>query len=387
MGWRTKVRQLACPECQALFPAGEVLFLCPERTCPARNSPPPNLPGLCAGRPVFRAPTYDYAVQCAFSPHRAYLKLCPRCGATLPLTTGPAATVAVVGASVSGKTCYMTTLIRQIRHLLSRDTQYEMSLEWDDEKGKQYFRDQEKTIFTDHCLPEPTQKETPLKSLQVTIRFPVRRWRARWRHGRHGVVSLIFPDPSGEMFQDQENVYFLNYLGNARAYVLMVDPFGSNEYRRRLAGPDLPDDPVVSASDTLGSLVTALRRELCRPYGPLDRVLAVTLTKCDEKDMLDPDAEPYRSRFPVQGRWYDPRRARELGAQVERHLRDELGMSDLVSLARQSFARVEFFAVSALGSPPVRSRRNGQLTLSLKNPQPRRVEEPLLWILHQQGYL
>ena len=157
---------------------------------------------------------------------------------------------------------------------------------------------------------------------------------------------------------------------------MLIDPLASKGYHRQ---------PAWENADVLRAVVTTLRRDLNQPIGKLDRLLAVTLTKCDVAGVFDPDAPPHQNRFPPQGRSYLPRLAHDLGKQVARHMQEDMGMSELVALARQSFTQVEFFAVSALGQPPVPDESTGELRLL--NPKPRRVEEPLLWILNRWGYI
>ncbi len=406
--------ELACPKCQEKFSESDVAFLCPEPRCRARDHPLLDSAPEWAGKPLFRpaAGGYDYSVSCPFSPHTAYVKICPRCWKLLPLSSGRPATVAIIGSTVSGKTCFMTALIRQIRRELARASAYEMSLEWDDQEGKDYFKKQEQTIFFQNELPEANQKMAPIASLQITVRFPVRR---RWRriiNGKQGVVSLVFHDPSGEFFENMDDVYYLNFLGRAKAILLMVDPMMSEEYQKKLRdeGKPLPPYKAASAAEALGAFVTAMRREskpgtktthnrlaalgkmfgrsaLSRSEDKLDKQLAVVLTKCDEDGMFDPDHRQHRDRYPVQGREYDPALTQEISDRVAQHMEEDLGLAEVVALARQSFRRVTFFAASALGAPPLRIMENGKPRLKLKDPRPRRVEDPLLWILHEWGYL
>jgi hypothetical protein len=383
------VRELACPECQSVFSSGEALFLCPDPACPALQHAPEDVPERCQGRPVFRPRNYAEVVRCPYSPHTTFFKFCPRCGSLLPAASGSGLTVAIVGSTISGKTCFTTALVRQINKELPKETRQEMSLEWDDEPSKQYFKDLEKTIFRRGELPQGTKPETLPKSLRVTIRFTVRGLWRRLRHGRYSTVSLIFPDPAGEFFDSLQSVYTQTYLGNARAYILMVDPYASEEYAawRAGRGQPLPDLELTETTETLRGFVSVLRRQLQQPAGPLDRALAVTLTKCDEEGLFDPDHPDYTGQFPVQGRCYDRRLARAIGTRVARHLQDDLGMSELVALAHQSFRHVEYFATSALGQPPERDPQTRELTGRVHSPRPRRVEEPLLWALHKWGYL
>jgi hypothetical protein len=366
------------------FPAKELYFLCPGATCPGYRHSPPGRPEAWAKKTLFQPRRYAYSVPCPHSPHTAYLKVCPHCWTQQPIATGRLATISIVGSSVSGKTCYVTGLIRQIEKELSKEASYQMALEWDDQDGLNYFTQREREIFIQGVLPEATQKDAPVETLEITARFPVRGWR-RLLKGTQGTVSLVFPDPAGEFFHKMDDAYYLNYLSQSRAIILMVDPWLSQEYqsKRRDLGSEIPAFDAPDAGQSLNSFIQAVRHET-NQRGKLRKELAVVLTKCDEVGLFDPDDQA--NPFPVQGRYYDPRLTDQISRQVKQFLELELGLSKVVALAEQGFRSVRFFAASALGSPPIRVVENGRTRIKLKNPRPRRVEDPVLWILHEWGY-
>jgi hypothetical protein len=387
--WRAGGRLHVCPghDCpHPQYPARELLFVCPCPTCPGRGRDEiPGKPQQWADSALFRPERYAHSAPCPFSPHSAYVKVCPSCWREQPSTGNDTSTIAVVGASISGKTCFVTGLIHQINRELTSETSRRMSLEWKDEKGKKYFQAQEREIFSRFQLPAATKRRTEIETMSVTLRFPVAGWR-RWAKGPFGAVSLIFPDPAGEFFENMKNTYFLSYLARARAVILMVDPWMSERYRHQRQEAGDPLDPVegVMADEALNALVEAIRNGTGQHTGLIRKELAVVLTKCDEEGLFDPDQEPHK--IPRQGRFFSRAIAEEISRRTERHLREELGMDNVVTMARNNFRRVAFFAASALGKAPVRSVQNGRATVKLVDPRPRRVEDPLLWIFHRWGY-
>ena len=386
---RNGKQQLACPNCQEKFFAKDVAFLCPERQCRATTRPLPGQTDQWRGKPLFRPARYAYSVPCPFSSHHAYIKICPRCWRQLPIPTGQSSTIGILGSSYSGKTCFITSLIRQVRLELSAESSLGMALEWDDDASKAYFAAQETAIFNRCRVPETTQRvlSAPIASMHLTLRFPIRRRWRRLTRGADGTTSLVFFDPSGEDFKTLRDLYCLNYFGNAESIILIVDPFGSEEFQKNLPAAKRIDH-LLSPAECLRTFVTAMRREMNRPLGKLPKNLAVVLNKCDEPGMLDPDAEEYRDRFPPQGRRYDVPLAKKLSATVAQYMERELKLGEVVALARQNFREASFFTVSALGeSAKLAKDEKGKSYLKLENPKPRRVEEPLLWILHRWGYI
>lgn len=383
----SKKQRLACSSlnCSATFPPGDVLFEClnyADGKSWSCEHPYTGQPANLGNRTIFRPKKWSPSgTVCPFCGTPTNVMRCPTegCFALLPAGIEQSATIAVVGARTSGKTCFITGLLRQIKKELGRDDQHQMSLEFMDDGGKQYFRNIYDSIFEHNRLPPASQAGTPI-SMYATIRFPLTRWSRRLLTGDQADIPLVFPDPAGELFDNLEkNITMLSYLSNARGLILAVDPLADTTYRKRLkaAGKPVPTYTTKTAYDALTTLVRVLRAFNNQQKGRLDKSLAVVVTKCDEPEVFDPDDEI--DTYPNQGRKYDVKLAEKLSKRVERYLRDDLELPEIGSLARRSFKNVAFFAASALGTPPV----NGKLP----NPEPRRVEEPLLWILHQWGLL
>jgi hypothetical protein len=291
--------------------------------------------------------------------------------------------IALIGAAGSGKTCYSAALNHTITKQLSGDASYQMSLEFGDTESLLYQQRLKRLIFREQTVPAGTPRQgmpdaPPLGSW--TLRLPVRS-RFRQREVAQRTVSLLLPDAAGEHFETMNDPFFVTLVSAADAIILLVDPLASPEYQElcRKKGRTLPAyvASAIPADEPLNHLARALRRKLRVHEGKLPRQLAVVVTKCDS--FADPLASPLP--LPVQGRRYDTRLAQTISDRVREYLKVTLNWPDLVALAERSFEKLAFFAVSALGQTP---QADGKL---LQPPKPRRVEEPLLWILHQWGYL
>ena len=116
---------------------------------------------------------------------------------------------------------------------------------------------------------EINQKQTKTPTLQYTVRFPVfRRWKRFWK-GPQGVVSLVFPDPAGDLFENLDQAHFINYLSHAQAIMLMVNPFMGEAYRETLVrqGKRLPQLDVIGPEIPLNTLINRMRQEANRTRG------------------------------------------------------------------------------------------------------------------------
>src|SRR3954454_8706571 len=101
------------PDCPKLwYPAQELLFLCPNLLCPGRNNTDVvGKPPKWAGRTLFRPERFTHKAPCPYSidpdfPDRASSPVCPYCWQEQPYFDSQPSTIAVVGASISGKPCY-----------------------------------------------------------------------------------------------------------------------------------------------------------------------------------------------------------------------------------------------------------------------------------------
>ena len=421
-------------KCSKTMKASELYFACPSQSCPGRDEPKGKSKEW-SRTALFIPERFDHSVECPHNPHhRAFVKVCPHCWSRVTVGDDQGETIAIVGASVAGKTCFTAALIRQIERVLSRADMYQMSLEWDDQKGLNHFNNIDRTIFVHKRLPSPTQKQAELKVLQLTVRFPIRGWLRRLRKGKLAVVSLLFPDPAGEGFDTIEDAYTLSFLSRAKSIILLVDPqccdsFREQQAKRRKlkAGASASANPKATAEvasanagggkardnfTPLNSFLQRMRQETNNP-GKLRQDVAVVLAKNDEVERYFPDA-PTNSE-PFQGGKYDPKIAKRISDRVEAFMLNRLGLGNLLGAVHNGFRRKAFFAASALGETPeetplepasktetnfdaafeaawgseaaVDAAPSGPAPLRLKNPRPKRVEEPLLWLLHQRGLI
>ena len=386
-----------CTRASEAIPPNTVVFLCPNLRCPGKKHPPDGRPEARKGESFFIPKTFRYSVPCPHCKNLARIKVCPGCWEDLPVATGNSSTVAIVGTTGSGKTCFVTGLIHQLLEDICREDAFEIALRWNEQTGHDHFAGLSRTIFIDHLVPTGTQIQlVNIPTIQITLRVPVRRWFQRLRTGAVVDIPLLFPDPSGELFQDLKKSYFVSFLRRAEAIILMVDPFLGSGYQARLRAKNLPVPDYLQHSKPAHVALNAIIDASGREGRKLDKVLAVVLTKCDSEGVFNPDEAVEELRpggrkttYPKQGGGrYNPALAKRISKRVQQHLEHDLGMADVVALAKQSFRHVAFFAASALGSTPeLEDDEYGGKIQRIRDPKPSRTEEPLLWILHQWGYL
>jgi len=372
-------------------PQDKIYSACSNGRCSAKEREVlPEKPVDCRYH-LFRPKRVDLPV-CPTCGQFASVRVCPECKYEIPAPNGPF-TIAVVGSSSSGKTCFITMLIHQIKTYLARPDLLRTSAEFETQAGREYFDDKYRKIFVEKCVPEANQKESTIKTIQITVRFPLEPRFPFYRKSQ-AVLSLGFPDPSGEPLEDMEHPYFCEFLQTCSAVLLMVDPFAMLAYQNKLrdAGEDVSSYLYLrDATYPLNKVIKAIRMQ--SPKGMLKQQLAVVLTKCDAEGLFNPDREydvkpdGSREKFPKHGIPYMPKLTDRISQRVAEHLTNDLGMASLVAMAENNFRDVRFFAASALGSAPVTEVRDGEEVKRLIDPEPTRVEEPFLWILNRWGYI
>jgi hypothetical protein len=141
---------------------------------------------------------------------------------------------------------------------------------------------------------------------------------------------------------------------------------------------------MLSPETALNMIIDRLRSHMALSGGKrIPKDLAVVLTKSDTGIF---GADSLFEKVRMQQSPYDPELAHNISEHCKKLLLSEekLNAPEIVTNAETNFAKVHFFAVSALGNGLVEP--NG-VRIKPDQWRPRRVEEPFLWILHQWGIL
>lgn len=314
--WSFPTRRVpACPYCHTRTPGKAYLGQCASR----------------CGESAVRFPVS--AARGGECPHGRAPKarrVCPACGQAVPreYVEGRPRVVAVVGASGSGKSTWVASVVRRVARGHLDDRFPGMSLDVLGERSR-LRHERDRVLVAETVLPRAAEPGPLLVSLRV-------RPRAR-------AVVIAFHDSADGSAAD---------LAHADAIVLAVEPGA------------VPGDAGITR---LAEAVRAARG--LRPHCRIDLPLAVVLTKLDTVwDAIDPGS-PLLRPAPRAGGY-----AVSDGVDVHHETTAWLGCwngADLVRGARTAFRRHRCFATTALGD-----RADGR-----REPVAHRVEDPLLWLL------
>ncbi len=326
-------------------------------------------------------------------------KVCPRCHMNLPhkLASGELTSeiLAIVGARNAGKSNFFGVLINALERRYARDVGFSMfaqdtfsvhkmqpvsSLElYQTRYGSRLFASQPTAL---NSTPSASNNHDIRIPLIYRVQFPREPWQRLTRpFARLKALDLVIFDAAGEDLQDAVmRQQFARYVAPASGIIFLVDPF---------ALPGLPELLQPSVRNRLpksgdareviqGAINLFEQRNRLRADQKVSVPVAVALTKTDMLEgIVDPHSPILRDSRHVGG--FDASDCQDCSEEVQRYL-CAWGCSDLARLVGSRFEHHEFFAISALGQMPGDDSR-------LQTVSPRRIADPLLWLLWKRGYL
>ncbi|MEP6559466.1 MAG: hypothetical protein ABJD68_00115 [Nakamurella sp.] len=393
---------LRCPRCLQTSDLAVQHFRCEGSCLPEPDLPMTHLlhPGttdpahLRADRPIFvwvRPVRTERNVQITAPPIAAagcprcrqisHQHVCPHCHSRLPPNWWATDVLGVVmiGARSSGKTTYLSALMRQLdRNLLPLINGVLHPIERDSANRL----DQLRAGLNDGMLAAGTigsaQNEPLLQPMLASL--------GAGPTGRDRALALF--DVAGEDMAAAETVRpYSPALAGADLIVLLIDPLQLDGVREWLEGTiPLPARGAAPAVTVVHNVVQEVRRQTGITTGPLPQRLAVAFSKFDGLQeaagipqsgvgaLIGPGNALWRDPYALSTMLYSPSDGRRVHDEV-RALLLAMGESALVALVEGAFRDIQYFAISALGHAP----RGRQMTTAGASPQ--RVGDPLRWLL------
>jgi hypothetical protein len=383
-----RAKEMLCPYCFTRWSTNVAAFRCTstdDTRCPRvadeaigrlRGTPAPNEPRVLIKKGKLGQ---AFAVK-AGQPVRcdcgaATRPVCPSCHSNLPqrFTEAAARTMALIGTRASGKSHFIAVALHELEHRVGPKFGGSLMLLDDATRdrvdnvlmprlyGEQGVLEATESAAADHRVREPLVSRLTL---------------GRAKDATHS--NLVFFDAAGE---DLQSLSVLErearYVTQSDGLILLIDPLQISAVRDEFdGGSELP--PVTADPYTmLGRLAALLREARGIPSGkPIGVPLAIALSKSDMLRGLLPEGHLLFNAS-ANGRLFDPDAVRNLSEQLRADVAGWLG-ERFDTFVKTEFPQAAYFAVSALGENPVEGHlRNGVA--------PRRVEDPILWLLSTWG--
>ncbi|MEI8372632.1 MAG: hypothetical protein WCJ35_07340 [Planctomycetota bacterium] len=271
--------------------------------------------------------------------------------------------IAVVGATSAGKTNLMWTSIWQLKASFAPKNHFEVSFGNPDEERD--FSAHVKALEAGQVMTKtaslvPKAFLLSLKSKEL-----------------NGSMLYIY-DAAGEAFPNPE-ILGEHPVGRYDGVLFVIDPLAEEGIHKGVLG-DCDENEVansnpapVTASEILGNLIGVLERKLGVAVDtPIDLPIAIVISKIDACGL---DRRLQLGQSDIAHTYCNMKMAAHHAERYSRQVRSTLlrvGMGNFVRMAESRFARVAYFAASALGRSGAGSSKRGF--------QPQGVLAPLVWL-------
>jgi hypothetical protein len=288
--------------------------------------------------------------------------------------------IALLGAKASGKSNYIGVLINEIKKKMASPFNCSLSMACSQESKKAY----------DDLYYRPLYKEgrtamaTAEGEAPPPLIFPLRFMDVKNRIVN--MAALTFYDTAGENLNDKNVMHQFNrYITNASGIILLLDPLQVPNIRNKLIANGFNSLPPQNTEiyDVLSIIIDVIRN-VRNIKGQIHIPLALVFTKIDvleQYNILPTDScLKEESEHIKRGAFIKPD-FENTNIQMQ-DLIDNWLDADLIGYIKQ-FKQHSFFGVSSLGRNPT----NGGTKIDSKGICPRRVLDPLLWLLAENGYI
>ena len=303
-------------------------------------------------------------------------RLCPYCHNDIVPGAGfgPSTIISIVGASQSGKSVYLTSLIHTLRSVTSLNFEI-FCTPINNEMGRKFKFGYEDPLVEKGYLQEPFHH--PQEPIVFTFSFA---------DESKPEISIVFYDAAVDSMADSAYTdIFTAHIRNSSGVMFLVDPQQFHAIGRKvqiLSKLDYDPTAVTEPTEVLNGLV---ENHIYKQSGGISHIpTAVVLTKTDLLEALSYEGDYIRPKSSVFSRYTHRGYLNLTEAEIINNDVDEFIQRvdpNFRNALKRRFANLGFFAVSALGTHPevIRQRRAGFA--------PMRVDEPFLWLLYKLGYI
>jgi len=286
--------------------------------------------------------------------------------------------IALLGAKASGKSNYIGVLVNEIKKTMAGPFNSSLSIACSKESKEAYDQFYYFPLYRDGYTVQATSSGVEIPPLIFPLRFMDSKNRII------NMAALTFYDTAGENLDDKSIMHRFNrYIVNAQGIILLLDPLQVPNIRTKLKNNGFTALPEqnTDAANVLSMIIEVIRNTK-KLKGQIQIPLALVFTKIDvleQYNILPPDScLREESEHIKHGKFVISD-----FENTNLHVKDlvENWLDDDIRTAINQFKHHSFFGVTALGRNP-----NGT-KLDKAGIRPRRVLDPLLWLLAENNYI
>lgn len=398
MVWKTT---FICPFCFEQNRLQDIQFRCTNRRCKdipdieitRYENGDTSIPKM--GKPTFRSASKTMlpdSAKCPECGRPTYAVICPSCHNKLPKSTllGKDMIISVVGSRDTGKSHFVGVIINELIERIS--VKFGGAMEGFDDTMARYKAGAYQRLYLD------MQKLDLTKSSVQDINNGAYRPLIFTLKLRHKVLfkeqidsfTLVFFDTAGEDLNDEDTMSTVNkYICKSAGIIFLLDPMQIPAVRNQLdentvSRASSVDWRQAARSDDIMQRVSKLIRNdrHIKDEQKIDIPVAAVFSKFDAIASLIPEGSTILETSPhCSEKVFDMSDWHNVDSEI-RSLLVEWGAESFMSQLDVNYTNYSYFAVSALGmdNNPKEDRR-------IDRPRPHRIEDPLLWILKENGVI
>ncbi len=388
-------KQVTCPFCFNTFTVTEIEFRCINSRCPGRApdsvyaeyqglpSPPmlgkifsperTNLQGL---RQRFKPQLKSTCPDCQRDTPK---RVCPICHYDLMHDAGlmNERIIAVIGGRSSGKSNFIAALVHTLENRVGANFNAGVRAMGDSTRTR-YEEDFYGPLFRNHRVIPPTVAATVDARTKIPMVFRI----TFDGPGQRSAANLVLFDTAGEDMQSLDTLSTeARYICFADALIFLLDPLQIEAVRQQV-GPTIPlpaADPGAEPIAIIERLRDLYERQFqLKATEKIKKPVAFTLAKIDTLlPIIDPGSGLHHT-----GEHFGAINVGDIESihtEISAYLQTWMG-SRMENLARTNFGNYRYFGVSSFGKMPAADNTIGAIS-------PIRVEDPVLWILHDLGLI
>lgn len=300
-------------------------------------------------------------------------RICPHCHNPLPPNYGKYKVhfIATVGITSSGKTVYLSQLLRRMDEYMSNVN----LVTFDMTPANERFLE-EHPVELDIPLPQGTAPGALSAPLFYVIL------------DKNEYHTLVFYDVAGEncVIADEMSKYGA-FIKNADGIIMILDP-------DQFSIVNTSRDKVVSPKAVVEAMFNSFLGS--RGSGPSGIPLALALSKSDKlegHELISPSSNIFKDiQYDERRPGFDVQQYNNLMGEVRMFLKGTSeGKSTMIAM-NHCFSNTGLFAFSALNCDVKEDEKDidgevKKVAVPTAHPSPRRIEEPLLWLLSEFGII
>lgn len=392
-----------CPYCFEKVKQSEVLFMCRNKRCEEVDDIPQtkylngDLNNPVKGNFTFRNPSKFPLVglptraACPKCNAETTKHVCPHCHNELSEFTvkGESMIISVVGSRGTGKSHFVGVLIRELTKRIA--IKFGGSFTGLGETGKIWREKFESPLYLNHMKLQLTQSS--LQSVDNGAYKPLI-YNLMFKSGNpfidNDIYTLVFFDTAGEDLNDIATMSTVNkYICKSAGIIFLLDPMQIPVVVNQLDAATVKRASAVdyrmapAADDTMARV-----SQLIRGYKGLsqrtkiDIPVAAVFSKFDAIQSLVPsDFAVHRESPHCKEKFFDLADWQNVNNEIKALLR-EWDAQDFVQQLEMNYNTYSFFSASALGLGNNPDDRGG-----IQEPRPHRIEDPILWLLMENGVI